>query len=69
MLFLRVVICLAPVLAFCAGEARAEGGIPISKTGSLAYTPICAKLSGAATEQNVGVRKMRVAFACRCCGW
>jgi hypothetical protein len=70
MMFLRMLICLAPVLAFGASTARAERFAPFNRTGSPAYTPVCAKTSGGATEPNAGAStKIRLAGACRCCGW
>ena len=70
MLFLRTLICLAPVLAFNAGAAHAEGFASVGKTGPLTYSPVCAKASDAAAAKNAGAStKMRVAFVCSCCGW
>jgi hypothetical protein len=70
MLSLRTLICLAPILAFGAGTAHAEPFAPIAKTGSAAFTSICPKTSGDATERTTGAStRTRVAFACRCCGW
>jgi hypothetical protein len=70
MLPIRMWVCLVPVLAFSASAAGAEGSAIVNKTGPLAYTPVCARTSGAVTEQNVGAStKMRLAFVCRCCGW
>jgi hypothetical protein len=62
-LFLRMLICLAPVLAFGASTARAEGFAPFNRTGSPAYTPVCAKISGGATEPNAGAYALPVLVA------
>ena len=69
MLFLRTLTCVAPVLAFSAGAAQAEGFASVNKMGSLTYASVCAKTSDAATGKNAGAStKMRVAFVCSCCG-
>ena len=64
----RMSICLAVVLVFGAGTAHADMFTPVNKTGSLAYTPICAKTPTAATGLGAST-KMQLAFTCRCCGW
>ena len=74
MSFLRMLICVAAVLAFGAGTLRAEAFTPTGLAADApvvpAYTPVCPKTSSAATEQNGGTStKMRLAGACRCCGW
>jgi hypothetical protein len=66
----RMSICLAIVLAVSAGAAHAAKFTPVNQAGSLAYTPVCAKMSDAASEQNSGASmKMRLAFVCHCCAW
>lgn len=67
--FSRLLICLAPVLLIGASTAHALQYTPIHKTGSLAYTPVCARTSDTATEQKAGPSNMRLALHCRCCGW
>jgi hypothetical protein len=70
MLLFRTFICLVPILAFAAGAARAEGFTPVNKTGSLAYTPVCAATFDAGAGQTPRASAgMHVAFSCHCCGW
>jgi hypothetical protein len=69
MSFLRMLICLAPVLACGVSAARAGPFTPAHKAGSLAYTPICLRASDATEKSSGASTKMRLAFVCRCCGW
>jgi hypothetical protein len=69
-LFLRLLICIAPVVVFGASAAQGIEFTPIHRTGLLAYTPVCARTSNTESEQNTDAStKMHLAFACRCCGW
>ena len=50
--FSRLLICIAPVVAFGAGTAQGTEFTPIHATGLLAYTPVCARTSDTESGQN-----------------